>query len=91
MVLLLQSEAISIDLFSSFVRGLISALLVKFQIPLLCTLSTALMAPTKSTTESQQALAVAFTPPQDQMENLMALMNFLELLTATLSFRTVAA
>ena len=39
----------------------------------------------------EQALPVVFKPPQDQMENLMALMNFLELLTATLSFRTVAA
>ena len=75
-----------------FVRGvMIPVLLIKFQIPLLCTLSMALMVPRKSTTGSEQALPVVFIPPQDQMENLMALMNFLELLTTTLSFRTVAA
>ena len=37
--------------FQCFVRGLISALLIKFQIPLLCILSMALMVPRKSTTE----------------------------------------
>ena len=70
---------------------LMFALPIKFQIPLLCTLSMALMVPRNLTTGSEQALPVVFTPRQDQMENLMALMNFLELLTATLSFRTVAA
>ena len=47
--------------------------------------------PRKSATGSEKALPVVCRPPQGQMENLMALMNFLELLTATLSFRTVAA
>ena len=91
MVLMFQSEAISTIFFQCFLRRLISALLIKFQIPLLFTLSMVLMVPAKSITGSEQALLVVFTPPQGQMENLMALMNFLELLTATLSFRTVAA
>ena len=65
--------------------------LIKFQIQLLFTLSMALMVPRKSTIGLERALPVELSQPRDQMEKLMARMNSLELLTATLSFRTVAA